>query len=78
MVLDASSFSHIFLSSLKINMKRDSSDAELARQLQEAEGDDFEAYFDAFSKRQKTEDEESDTDENLFSIDPLGKYAFCK
>lgn len=59
-------------------MKRSSSDdEELARQLQEAEGVDFEAYFEAFSKRQKTEDEDSDTDENLFSIDPLGKYAFC-
>lgn len=62
-----------------LKYKQEQKDKELARKLQESEGDDFAEYFDAYSKRFKGElSYNSDTDDNLMSIDPLGKYAFCK
>jgi hypothetical protein len=63
-------------------LQQEQKDLELARQLQESEGDDYEAYMEAYatqSKRLKhNEVYESDTDEVLMDMDPLGKYALCK
>lgn len=63
-------------------LQQEQKDLELARQLQESEGNDYEAYIEAYAKQSKrlknNEAYESDTDEVLLDMDPLGKYALCK